>query len=443
MKILLIQPPFEGVRTVGPPIGLGNLASCLETRGHKIKIIDSVILGYKLEDIHREIKKTDPDVVGVTSTTRHIYDAISIVKLAKEYNPNCLTVLGGPHPTVMAKELLEENNHVDVVVRGEGEITFTELLSKNRQGWKEVKGITFRSNGKIIHNDDRPFIEDLDSLPFPAYHLLPMNKYKVMMELSDIDAFGKPRQQYGAISTCRGCPYDCVFCSSKTLWGRRWRARSPENIVEELRLLREKYNMRIIDFMDDTFTIKKERTKAICRKIKEEKLDISWICSSRVDLFNREIANVLKQAGCKIVFFGLESGVQKTLDFLCKGFTIEQSKKAVQIAKDIGLGVTSGFIIGVPGETKEMINKTITYAKNLNLTTAAFSVLTPFPGTQIYKYAVENDLLITKDWSRYTPSNPVMKIFGLTPKQVKWYFVKANVICNLRPIHIFKSILSR
>jgi radical SAM superfamily enzyme YgiQ (UPF0313 family) len=383
-----------------------------------------------MRHIGKEIKNFDPDVVGVTATTRYIYDALEILKNAKKNNPNCLSIVGGPHATVRAKELLQNNSYVDAVVRGEGEKTLTELLenwySKNLSG---IKGISYRANEKIIENIDRELIQDLDALPFPAYHLLPMKKYSI--GLIDGGLLGKQGQQYGAIITSRGCPHDCIFCSSRRLWGRKWRARSPENVVEELEVLTNKYGKEVIHFMDDTFTVDKKRTIKICKLIRDERIDVSIICVTRVDVFNEEIASELKKAGCSLVYFGFESGVQKTLDILNKNFKLEDSVKAVNIAKKVGIDAAGFFVMGLPGETREMINKTINFASKLGLKSAEFNIVVPYPGTKLYKTAEENNMLLTTDWSKYETSKSVMKLPGLKAKELKELKRKAYFRFNL------------
>lgn len=450
MKVLLIQPTSKSVNIISKifqPLCLGYLASYLEERSHKVKIIDSIILGYDLTDIKKEIEQFDPDVVGVTSVTENIFDALSIIKITKEINPNCLTVIGGPHSTALPRETLEICSELDVIVRGEGEITFSELLEKKKkEDFVNVKGISFRLNDRIIENEDRKIIEDLDSLPLPAYHLLSMDKYKITKKHRVIDRLletgllGGYEESYSTISTCRGCPFDCNFCASCKLWGKKWRGRSPESVVQELKILRYKYGKKLIDFMDDTFSFDKKRTLKICQLIREEGIDISWECSTRVDLFNKEIANAFKKSGCSLIYFGMESGVQKTLDFLNKGFKVEDSIRAVKIAKEAGIDVTGAFIIGgIPGETKETINQTIAFAKKLNIS-YSFTTLVPFPGTKIYEYAIENNLLLTRDWSKYKISHSVLKTPGFSPEELRRIMIKANLVCNIRPQHILKVI---
>ena len=439
MRIILLQPPQKTKKINGPPLGLAYVAACLEKNGHKVRIIDTAALGYKLSDIKKEITKFNPEIIGISSTTKDIYKVFSIFKMSKENNPNCINVLGGPHSTIRSIETLNECNDIDIIVRGEGEETFVELLEKKDQ-LEKVKGITYRINKKIKKNPDRSFISNLDKLPFPAYHLLPMKKYKIKFNLFEYTSIRALGAGFGAISTCRGCIYDCAFCSSKSLWGQKWRARSPENVIEELSILRDKYNIRIIDFVDDTFTINKKRTEKICNLIKKEDIDISWICPTRADLFTKEISQTLKKGKCSSIFFGLESGEQKTLDFLNKGITIEQARQAVKNAKQSGFKIFSGFIIGVPGETKQSCNKTILFAKKLKLDVASFSLLIPFPGTKIFEIAEKNNLLLSEDWSKYTGSYPLLKLKKINSNELKNLLFKAYLTFNFPIKNFLKSV---
>lgn len=439
---MLIIPPslwqvIKAKATIYPPLGLGYLASCLEQAGHNVRIVDSIVLNHTMESLKKEIRQFDPDVIGITATTSAIYDALRVARLAKENNPNCTTVLGGAHVTFMSKETLEEYPYVDVVVRGEGERTFVELLEKKKCDWKDVKGISFRLNSKIIENGDRGFIDDLDDLPFPAYHLMSIDKYITHENLFDNRTDGKP---FGGIFTGRGCPYSCAFCSSRKLTGKRWRVRNPEYIVEEIKILTNKYNKKEIEILDDTFVIDEKRVEKICNLIRKESIDISWLCETRVNLFNRKIASLIKRSGCHTVAFGIESGVQKTLNFLNKGITLEQAEKAVRIAQEFDLDVQAFFIIGIPGETKEMIETTISFAKKLNPNIALFHLLTPYPGTKIYEMAKENNLLLTEDWSKYNHTNPIMKIPGLTENELKKLYAKAYRSFYFKPSSMYKIL---
>jgi len=442
MKVLLIQPSISSsIKRVFIPVGLAYLGSTLEEAGHKVKILYTFNSKKGIIDFKNELDKYDPDVVGISSTTIDIHVCLQLVNITKEQNPNCLTVLGGAHPTVCGKEILNQNHNVDVIVRGEGEVTLKELLEKkNKKDFVSVKGISFRFNKKIIENPERKNIEDLDSLPFPAYHLLPMKEYINWRKLFNVIEFGKTGSSYASITSSRGCPFNCTFCSSRRMWGNKWRIRSPENVIEELKILRYKYKKKYIYFIDDTATIDKKRMSKICQLIRKEDIDISWECSTRVDLFDKNLAKELKKSGCVNIYLGLESGVQETLDFVCKGIKVEDSIRAVKIAKDAGLTIESNFIIGVPGETKEKINKTISFVKKIDIEYPSFTILTPYPGTKIYEYAEKNNLLLTKDWSKYNLTGSVMKVPGITEKELKALYIKANLICNFSPSNIFKSL---
>lgn len=428
----MILPPSKSaikstLGVTGPPLGLGYLASALEKKGHEVRVIDSLAMGYYLADVKREVQKFDPELVGITATTPAIYDAYGIARAVKEVNPDCRTVLGGPHATFMARETLKECPHLDVVVKGEGEQTIAELSSGKEL--RAIKGIAFRENGKARENEKRGFVKNLDEIPFPAYHLLPMKKY----EMRGI--------KFAAMITSRGCPFQCVFCSSSKLCGKIWRGRSPENILGEIKLLGEKYGVKEIEFLDDTFTLNKERTKALCALIRKEKVDISWSCSSRVDTVNEELARELKEAGCHSIYLGVESGSQRSLNFLKKGINLNQAKKAVTVLKKLKLNTVSTFIIGIPGETVEAIEKTIKFAKKLTPTLAQFTILTPYPGTEIYEFARRNGLLLTRDWSKYTTLDPVMKLPRFTARKLKGLLRKAYISFYCRPsqiLNIFK-----
>lgn len=446
MKILLVNPLYQNMniapsyfgfktymRADYPPVGLSYIASVLENKGYNVKIIDSFIQSYTLSDIKKEIISFDPDVIGISATTQVIYEANAIVKIAKEINPNCLTIIGGPHVTYMSDHTLNENPYLDIVLRGEGEQTIIEILESKREKWNEITGISYKYNNKIFENPNRDYIQNLDTIPFPAYHLLPLKKYKIYGHLRDDWISGK---SFCGIFTARGCPFKCAFCAASIL-GVKCRLRSPQNIIEELRILRDKYYKKEIEFLDSTFTINKERTEEICRLIRQEKIDISWFCSTRVDRFNKKIAKTLVNSGCHTVLFGIESGVQHTLDFLNKNFLLDDATKAVKIAKEEGLQTIASFIIGSPYETKKMINQTIKYAKKINPTAAIFHPLTPFPGTQIYKIAKEKNLILTEDLSNYNfVSSCILKNENISKKELLSLLKKAYIEFYLKPSHI-------
>jgi len=318
---------------------------------------------------------------------------------------------------------MEECKYIDIIVKGEGEETTRELIENIEKGTSlnGVKGITFREKNEIIDTEPRPFIKNIDDIPFPSRDLLPMHLYKFN------------GVKYTTMLTSRGCPFKCSFCSSSRLFGGYWRGRSPENVLEEMKTVYEEYGIRNIEFMDDTFTLNQERAEKICDEIIKQGWDISWGASSRVDTLSKRLVEKMKKAGCWIIFLGIESGSQKILDAIGKRITLEQVKKAVKILKDAGIQVLGSFIIGFLQDTTETIKETIKFAKSLNLNYAEFSILTPYPGTPIFDYAKKHGMLLTEDWSKYTAVEPIVKIEGVSEKEIKALFQKAYITFYLRP----------
>ena len=437
MKICLISPPYNSaVKSVvgvsSPPLGLAYIASVLK-QDHEVKIVDSNILNYTIEDVKEELRSFYPDVVGITSVTPSIYQAYEVAETARSVREDCTVVLGGPHATFLPRETLKECKYVDIIVRGEGEETTKELVETIEKGkdLDKVKGITFRKRNEIIDVEPRPFIKNIDDIPFPSRDLLPMHLYNVN------------GVKYTTMMTSRGCPFQCSFCSSSRLFGGYWRGRSPENVFEEMKSICEEYDIGNVGFMDDTFTLDQKRAERICDGIIKQRWDISWGASSRVDTLSKKLVEKMKRAGCWILFLGIESGTQKTLDAVGKRITIEQVKKAVKIVKDAGIQVLGSFIIGFPQDTIGTIKETINFAKSLDIDYAEFSILTPYPGTQIYDYTKENNLLLTENWTKYTGIEPIIKIDGTPEKQLEILFQKAYITFYLRPRTVLKWLKNK
>ena len=260
MKILLLSPPtISVIRTVvgttGPPLGLAYLASMVRDE-HDVLIVDSLAEDYDYEDVKRIIKRYDPDVFGITSTTSMVPDAYKIAKIAKEHNENVKVVMGGPHATFVPERTFKECPYLDFIVRGEGEQTFKELIEclEKKKDPSNILGLSINMHNKVKNNSPRPLIKDIDRIPMPSYDLLPMEKYQV------------DGVRFGTVMTSRGCPFDCAFCSSSLQFGKRWRGHSDSRVIEELRLLHEKYGIREIEFLDDTFTLNKPRAIKINAK---------------------------------------------------------------------------------------------------------------------------------------------------------------------------------
>ncbi len=436
MKLLLLSPPtISAIKAIvgitGPPLGLAYLASMVRDK-HDVKIVDSLAEDLSYEDVKKIIKHYDPDVIGLTATTSMMPDAYIVAKMAKKYNENVKIMIGGPHVTFTPERTLKECPYIDYVVRGEGEIIFKNLVTALEKGQdvSNIKGLSFRKGDRVVNNPPQPLIKDVDSIPLPSYDLLPMDKYVA-------DGL-----KFGTVMTSRGCPFDCIFCSSSLQFGKRWRGHSDARVLKELKILKEEYGIREIEFLDDTFTLNRPRAIRISKRIKEEGLDISWTASSRVDIFNKEVATAMKDGGCRAVYFGIESGTQKILDFIGKRITPEQSLKAVKIAKEAGLRVMGAFIIGFPQETKEDVKRTIKFSKKVGVDYAQFTIATPYPGTRLWTLALKEKLLLTLNWRKFTTLDPVMKLEHFTSEQISKMLGFAYLSFYLRPKLLLKDLIT-
>jgi len=434
MKILLVSPPTDSaikrvVGTTGPPLSLAYLASMVRDE-HDVIIVDSIAEELTFDDVKERIKKFDPDVVGITATTSMIPDAYKVAKIAKEINENVKVIIGGPHVTFLPDRTMEECKSIDFIVRGEGEITFKELIRAIEEGrdFKAIKGLSFR-NGKTINNPPRELIKNVDEIPMPSYDLLPMERYKA------------DGVKFGTIVTSRGCPFNCIFCSSSLQFGKKWRGYSSERVMAELSILRNEYGRKSIEFLDDTFTLVKSRAIEISNKIKKEGLDISWAASSRVDTFSKDMAEAMHRAGAHTIYFGIESGTQKILDFIGKGITPEQSKISVKNAEEAGLHTFGSFIIGFPQESRSDVKKTLKFSKKVGVDFAQFTIATPYPGTRLWNVALKEKLLTTMNWRKFTTLDPILKLKCFTREQISKALELAYVKFYLRPKVLVKDVI--
>ena len=420
MRVCLINPPrihpkLWGKPSVFQPLDIAYVAALLEKQ-HEVLIIDAPTEGWENleeidatkyrqglsnEEIATKVKHWSPRVVGVTvpfsGWWKSTYELISAVK---SINQDIIIVVLGLHPSARPKECLA-NPNVDFVVIGEPEQTMFELVDvleqKNLEGIEKVKGIGFVKNGKTVITPLRPPIEDLDSLPFPARHLLPMDKYFEAVKENPLR--GEIRKPWVMMITSRGCPYDCVFCSIHNVMGKKWRGRSPQNVVDEINQLVHTYKIKQIDFYDDNMTLNKKRMETICDLIVKEGLDIEWYTPNgvRADTLDENLLKKMKASGCKKIRIAPESGVQNVLDKIVKkNLNLKDVEKAVVLSKKVGIKVGCFFVMGLIGETKEDINETIRYAyklKSLGADRFYFSVAMPVYGTELYEQAKKGDFL--------------------------------------------------
>lgn len=365
-----------------PPLGISYLGAVLENNGFPVRLLDCNVSDSS--STAREIEQAD--VVGISAPSVFANAALDLARHAKQSKK--LVIVGGPHATISPSFFLRYDC-VDFVVRGEGEYTLLELLKKieENEDCREVRGVSYRRNGKIVHNPNRPLIEDLDSIPFPARHLLGMETY-----------FRRWRKSTGStfvtMHTSRGCPYGCVFCS-KEIFGRNYRTRSARNVVDEVQSLVNDYAPDFILFNDDVFTLDRKRVFEICHDIIERKIHVDWGCESRVDNIEPEMLRSMREAGCRRIAFGVESGSQRVLDFLKKKATVEQIRSATRLTKKARIEVTYYVIIGTPCETKEDIELTRKLVSDAQPDYLSVSFFTPLPGTEAW-HILENNL-VTRD----------------------------------------------
>jgi magnesium-protoporphyrin IX monomethyl ester (oxidative) cyclase len=328
MKVLLIHTKFN-YKSYDPPLGLLYIVAVLKQNNINVKILDTSFKG-SLNEVFYEIEKYSPDVIGIYSMTIDMDYAIKISKFAKE--KNVISVIGGPHATMLPYETIK---YFDFVVRGEGEFTFLELIKalESKKDLREINGIIFKRNDKVIENKLREPIKNLDSLPFPARELIEIEKYiNLFYWLDEIDI----NLRGTSLITSRGCPYNCAFCQPtlRKLFGERIRFRSVDNVIKEIEILISDYKINALHFYDDTFTFNKKWIREFCNKIK--RYDVLWDCSTRVDQVNKEILREMYRAGCRKIEFGVESGSQRILNnILRKGITFKQAEKAIKEAKEV------------------------------------------------------------------------------------------------------------
>ena len=393
MKTLILIPPSKhsknvardlvygcwckGKRIAGiqfPPLSLLSLVTVLREVKIDTELLDAAVEDLSLDDIKKRADRYD-FVIMLTATMTLNEDAV-ILNEFKKVNNNLTTIVFGGHVTAEPKSSLERRG-IDIVVRREGEFVIRDLLLafKNKENWQDCPGISFIKDGKYIQTDDYPWIEDLDKLPIPDRSVLntDIHYYNPIVK----------RMPYTTMFTTRGCPGLCTFCSSPTFYGKNIRAMSAERVMKEIREC-VRLGYKEIFFRDEIFTAFKERVHEICDTIIKEKIDITWICSARINSVDKEMMKKMKQAGCHMLRLGVESGVQELLNNVKKGIKIEATEQVFRWAHEVGLDTHAHMMIGIPGETKNTIETTIKFIKKIDPTIVTFGILTPYPGTPLF-----------------------------------------------------------
>jgi radical SAM superfamily enzyme YgiQ (UPF0313 family) len=439
MKVILINPSpseFSPSKFIMPPLGLAYLYSALDEVGVDVKVIDADALGLTTSDLAESVKKEKPDIVGVTSLSPTILNTFETLKAVRPHTD--ILVLGGPHPTAVGGEVFAESPvKLDAVFYGESEESFPGFVKKVEEGVKisEISLPGMLLPGDSYEGKEQPKIGKLNDIPFPNRSALPTGAYHHPF-------FGN--EEVATIITSRGCPYRCIFCD-KHVCGSAYRARTAENVILEIEDIVLKRGVKRLIIYDDLFTLDKKRVLKICDEIINRRLKFKWKCESRVNRIDEEMVIAMKKAGCELIAYGVETVNEKGLEFLRKDITPDQVRHAFSITREAGIKSMGYFMLGIPGETMEDELKTVKFAIDLKADYAQFSVLSPFPGTDLFNYASE------KGWVSYMPGRgpfekgakrPVLLDDYWTIERLDMMVRKAHRRFYFRPKYIFDRLMN-
>lgn len=442
MKVLLINPPWKHF-AIYPPIGLSYVAGYLNLKNIEYDLLECEANKITNEELKRIVEKGNYDIAGLTATTSSFEAAKLCAQTIRKTGKNIKIVLGGVHASSLPKETIA-CDEFDVIVKGEGEITFYELIGRMRfsEDLAGLLGVCYKKeNGEVVENGNRPLVQDIDTLPFPARNKLPNHKYLGAPSFPKVG-------NIATIVTTRGCPFPCTFCSAHAVWDKKIRMRSKQNVIDEIREVWEKYGVRVVMFKDDTFTLKKLRVYEICADIRKYFPDLLWNCSSRVDTVDYDLLKAMKESGCRLIEFGVESGSERILNTIKKEINLELAEKAIQNCKKLGIQTNVYFMIGNPGETMEDIEKTIEFAKRTDPDSAQFAITTPFPGSQLYEQ-FKDEIGKVEDWNAFIHSNlsrpsdikPVFQMSNLDQNQLGLIVAKMSRYFLFKPKRLFQIFL--
>jgi len=432
MRIVLLNPPYKNFSCTQPPLGLAYLASIAQGKGINAEIIDAHAENISEDEIVKRIYSFKPDALGVTATTP-VFNAV--VRILQEFKKisSVPVVMGGPHASALPEETLLAGG-IDIVVRGEGEAAFGDLLDClfQKNDLQGVAGISFLKNGRIFSTPQRVFINNLNNLAFPDWRGFSLGKYY---------SPARKKRLSLPIMTSRGCPFQCYFCY-KGVFGSQYRFRALENVVDEIKHLREAYHIEEYSVIDDNFNLLPGRAEEFCRIAIREKLNLPWSLPNgiRANPLTKELLELLKASGCYRVSFGAESGDEKILRKINKGITLDEIKKAVCLAKEAGLETGVFFMFGNFGEDEETMERTIQFALDLEPDFAQFSIATPYPGTEFYELVNKEGRFLFKTWEELgSYEKAVFECGSLSANIINKKFKEAYRRFYLRPKYIFKK----
>jgi anaerobic magnesium-protoporphyrin IX monomethyl ester cyclase len=382
--LMTTAPPSNAPWYLGkklPPLGLAYVAASLEKADYKVEMLDNYLLKKPTSEVKELLQRLKPEIVGITCGSATYHRCIETAKTVKETLPSCKVVVGGWHPSYMPESMLK-HPEIDYAVMGEGERAMVELAThitkgKSNEALADIAGIAYRRNGTIKKNVPK-FISNMDEIPFPARHLLPMHLYDRTIEFLS----AKPAD---VMSIARGCPYSCGFCETKKLWGNTCRSFSPNRTLDEVNYMIDKFNTKGIYFINDNFTLKKKETIELCNLMKQNKLDLEWVCDTRVNLVSRELLAKMKEAGCKAIWFGVESGSPRILKKINRNITLEETETAFKLCREQGIQISCSFMLGFPDETREDMEATLKFAKKLDPDWCQFNIFIAYPDSSLYQ----------------------------------------------------------
>lgn len=456
-KICLIAPPRyeKEIDTFLPQnLGLSYIASALERAGHEITIIDALAEGWQNRKLIKEkgffmrglspdeiLNRLPDDLDFIGITVPFIVSKVivtSITSLIKKQFPKTLTVVGGISPSINPSDFIDEPA-VDFVVRGAGEISMVELAFG--KDLAQIKGLVFKNKGGVFSNLQGKITDDLDSLPFPARHLLPMKKYL------SLSGRGRSDLRTASVITSRGCPFDCAFCSVHHIFGYKWRSRSPKNIIKEIRMLIDEYDIQHIEFEDDNLTLDPVRAEEIFDGIMNLEKKITWSTPNgiRIDTLNKDLLTKMKKTGCSSLALSIESGDPEILKIMNKQLDLKKVEEVVRICGNLGINTNGIFIVGYPGETAESFQKTVEYIKRLRqsgLISVSASIAKAYPGTRLRKMCEENNLLVDKN--RYSDGRAIGEYVDIKTDYFTENEIFQRLYCirkKLNPIRYYSDII--
>ncbi|MFZ5569811.1 MAG: B12-binding domain-containing radical SAM protein [Thermodesulfobacteriota bacterium] len=400
MRFLLVNPHYPISEGPSPPLGLAFIAAALEAAGIEVRILDLVVTPYSRELLESELNSFRPQVIGATAVTMTVDNALRVLGDARELDADILTVMGGPHVTFCAEATMERFPFIDLVVLGEGEKTVAELMraARNGRNFQEVAGVVCRNGNRLVRTPAREALLDVDSLNAPARHLLSLGRYR---------ALGMPI----SMTTSRGCPHQCIFCVGRKMVGAKVRYRGAQSVVDELEYLGS-LGFPQINIADDLFTANKKHCIGICDEILRRNLKIKWSSFARVDTVSPEVLGKMHAAGCDSVSFGVETANAGILKTIRKGITTDQVIAAVRMCNDAGIQPSASFILGLPGETPETIEETVSFGKKLREMGViyGFHLLAPFPGTRVREECEHYGIrILTDDWREYHANRAIVE----------------------------------